>query len=595
MPSKITPIEPASQAPSCLACCRIRYTMSPSPYGPKRQRMHGAVRLVLVVWRAVPWGQLQCSASLGERCECNKPSRAFVSVNGSPAGLPKTPWTFAHCSNVSSCGIGDSRGHTGCVGDARKRNLSLLTRIHVIVGVLAALVLAAVASTYVLSQQTVNVLSHLENLSRPAETSTSELIKAYDAQSDNVRAFLPTGNQAFLQLDTSAQTEASQVQGTLRQQLAGDPASTRALTEVNNAAAAWRNNFANPEIYAVLSGTSSPGQLPQVSPPFDTPGARSFQALQGRLTDLQRLIQQNADRETAQVGATRTITEWLTAAVGLLAVGLVVTSVFFLRHSLTRPLTQLVADVSDVSRGDLSRPVRSSGPPELATTAEAVERMRVHILEKADAAIHAQQQLARLEESERIAYGLHDQVIQRLVATGMMLESTARQHPTVARDLSASTAAIDRTIQDLRTVIFGLTSGESRAGLRQQILEILRDSEPRLGFPVHVEFRGVIEPWVTDAVAEEVIPTVQECLSNIARHAHASRAELLLTATEEELILRITDDGVGVDPDHRPTGLGLTNILGRAQRLGGTCTVNPIQPHGTIVDWRIPLPATNDA
>jgi signal transduction histidine kinase len=464
----------------------------------------------------------------------------------------------------------------------------------VIVGLLAALVLAGVASTYVLGQHTVGVLDQLENVSRPAQTSTGELIRSYNEQSDSVRAFLPSGNHAFLQYDTSAQARAGQLQTTLRKLLAADGTDAQqALTEVNSAAATWRNNYANPATYAVLSGTAAPGQLPQVSPPFDTPGARSFEVLQGRLIDLESLIRQHADRETAQANAIGVMADQLTAAVGLLAVALVVATVFFLRRSLTRPLTQLVADVSDVAHGDLSRPVRSGGPSEVAATAQAVERMRVHILEQTDAAIRAEQQIARLEESERIAFGLHDRVIQRLVGIGVMLQFTAKRHPMVARDQAESIAAIDSTIQDLRTVIFGLTSEESRIGLRHQILEILRDSEPRLGFPVHVEFHGVIEPWATDSVTEELIPTVRECLSNIARHAHAGKAELRLIATEKELILHVTDDGVGVDPDHRPNGQGLTTIVRRAERLGGACTINPIQPHGTTVEWRIPLPTTD--
>jgi signal transduction histidine kinase len=510
--------------------------------------------------------------------------------------VPQVIWRTAtqRTHSVTRCYRSGERGHPGCVGDVRKRHLSLLTRIHVIVGVLATLVLAAVASTYVLSQQTVGVLSHLENVNRPAQISTAMLMQDYYREADDIRAFLPVGNQSFLRDDASAQAQAGQIEGALRGELAGDPASTQALLEVDNAASLWRNNFANPEIRAVLSGISRPGQLPEVSPPFDTPGARTFQALQGHLTDLQRSIDQEADREMAQVDATGAMTDELTAAAGVLAIGLVVATVFFLRHSLTRPLTQLVDDVSGVSRGRLSRRVRSTGPSELATAAEAVEGMRVHILEQTDAASHAQQQLARLEESERIAYGLHDQVIQRLVATGMMLDSTASRHPALARELSAPTAAIDRTIRDLRTVIFGLTSGDAHRSVRHQILEILRDSEPRLGFPVRVEFHGSIESWATGAVTEELIPTVQECVSNIARHAHASGAELHLAATKEEFVLRVTDDGVGVDPDHRFTGQGLTTMLRRAQRLGGTCTVNPIQPHGTTVDWRIPLPPTNN-
>jgi signal transduction histidine kinase len=481
-------------------------------------------------------------------------------------------------------------GHPADVGEARSR-LSLLALIYVIVGILVALVLATAAGSYALSARAERATDHLDDISRPAQTSTSELTRAYVEQADNVRAYLLTGNRAFLQPDAAARADAVRAQAALGQQLAGDPAATQLLTQITNAGRTWRTNYADPEIKAVMDGTASPSQLPSVTPPTDTPGERSFATLRGLLTNMQQNIGQNATYETAQVDSTREIINRLTTVTSILAIILALVTIFFFRRSLTRPLSRLVADVSCVSQGNLDRQVRSGGPTELATTADAVERMRVRILEQTDSAAEAQQQLARYEESERIAYGLHDQVIQRLVGIGMMLQSSASRHPTVARDLSSSIAALDRTIQDLRTVIFGLTSGHE-SGIRQQILEIVRDNERRLGFPPRVQFHGVIEPVISEAVASELIPTVQECLSNIVRHAQADEAEVSLTATDRELILQVTDDGVGVDTAHDAPGWGLSNIDRRAQRLGGTCTIRSIEPHGTSIDWRVPLPAT---
>lgn len=453
------------------------------------------------------------------------------------------------------------------------------------------LVLATAAGSYAFAQRSVNVLTHLESVSRPAQTSGSELISAYSEQSDNVRAYLLTGNDAFLRSDAAQQIRASQAEARLRRQLAGADTSLELLNGIDNAASTWRENYANPEIAAVRSGAASPGQVPSVTPPADTPGERSYQDLRTRLIDLQRNIQHGADVETSTVDSTRAITDRLTAATCLLAVGLVVATVFFLRRSLTRPLSELVADVSEVSRGDLDRPVRSGGPSELATTAEAVERMRVRILEQTDEASRTRQQLARYEEGERIAYGLHDRVIQSLVGTGMMLQSTASRNPSLARELSTTIAAIDRTIHELRTVVFGLTAGRSGVGIRQRILEIVGDSEQHLGFPPHVEFHGVIDPLITDVIEAELVPTVQECLSNIARHAQARAADLSLAVTDKELVLQVTDNGVGID-EHHPDGKGLTSIRRRAHQLGGTCTIRAAEPHGTTVDWRVPLPET---
>jgi signal transduction histidine kinase len=464
--------------------------------------------------------------------------------------------------------------------------------MHLLVGVLVALVLATAAGSLVLSQRTENAMSHLENIVRPAQASVSELTRAYTDQSDSVRGFLLTGNEMLLQSDAIGQAEAARFHASLAQQLAGDPASVRLLSGTSDAAQTWRTTFATPEINAVRSGARSPDQLAAVTPPADTPGEQRFEVLRARLADLESRINQIAAQETTQVGSTRAMTDQLTAATCALAAIVAISTFFFLRRSLTWPLTKLVTEVSKVGEGDLDRPVRLNGPVELVTVALAVERMRVRILEQTDTAMQAQQQLARYEESERIAHGLHDQVIQRLVATGMMLQSTVSRHPRLARELRETSDDIDRTIQELRTVIFGLTPGpDAGISVRQRMLDVLRDSERSLGFPPQVRFDGLIDPLVSGTIAEELIPALREGLSNIARHAHASRADVSLTTAGDELILRVADNGVGMEPDRTSGGQGLTNLRRRAERLGGTCTLSSALPHGTVVDWRVPLPA----
>jgi signal transduction histidine kinase len=478
------------------------------------------------------------------------------------------------------------------VGRPRRRHVSLLAQIHLLVGVLVALVLATAAGSLVLSQRTENAMSRLENIVRPAQASVSELTRAYTDQSDSVRGFLLTGNESLLQSDASGQADVARFHASLGQQLAGDPASVRLLSETSDAAQTWRVTFANPEINAVRSGVRSPDQLAAVMPPADTPGEQRFEVLRARLAELETRINQIAAQENTQAASTRALTDQLTAATCALAAAIAVSTFFFLRRSLTWSLTKLVTEVSKVGAGDLDRPVRLNGPSELVTVALAVERMRVRILEQTDAVMRAQQRLARYEESERIAHGLHDQVIQRLVATGMMLQSTVGRHPPLARELQETIDELDRTIQELRTVIFGLTPGpDADLSIRQRVLDVLRDSERSLGFPPQIRFSGVIDPLVGDAIAEELIPALRESLSNIARHAHASQADVSLTVTGEELMLRVADNGVGMEPDHASGGQGLINLHRRAERLGGMCTLSSALPHGTVVDWCVPLPA----
>lgn len=459
----------------------------------------------------------------------------------------------------------------------------LLVQIYVLVGALVALVLATAAGSFVFGQRTENAMSHLTDVVRPAQTSASELTRAYTDQSDSVRGFLLTADQSFLQSDAAGQGEVARWQATLSQQLAGDPASVHLLAEINDAAQAWRSTFATPEINAIRSGVRGPGldQFPAVTPPIDTPGEQRFEVLRARLGDLESHISQTAIQEATEIDSTRAMTDRFAAAISVLAIGLAVSTIFFLRRALTQPLTTLVTEVSEVAEGNLDRPVHPHGPPELAATASAVERMR-----------QAQQRLVRYEEGERIARGLHDQVIQRLIAAGMMLQLTASRHPELAQEVSESIGDLERTLKELRAVIFGLTNKpNSGAGIRERVLEVVRDSERSLGFAPQVRFHGVTDAVATVAITEELLPALQESLSNIARHAQARRADVSLTATDQELILQVTDDGVGVDITHVPRGQGLNNLRTRAERLGGTCTLNSAASHGTTVDWRVPLAA----
>ena len=86
----------------------------------------------------------------------------------------------------------------------------------------------------------------------------------------------------------------------------------------------------------------------------------------------------------------------------------------------------------------------------------------------------------------------------------------------------------------------------------------------------------------------ELLATLREALSNVARHAKASKAEIeLVVGDEVELI--VTDDGVGPPVDQPSHGNGLPNLAARAERLGGTFTLGPRDPpQGAVLRWCVP-------
>ena len=149
---------------------------------------------------------------------------------------------------------------------------------------------------------------------------------------------------------------------------------------------------------------------------------------------------------------------------------------------------------------------------------------------------------------------------------------------------------LDETIREIRSVIFSLQedAGAGRAlGLRlAEIMRVIADEKEVLGCEPRVQFEGVIDS-AREAVAEKLLPTLREALSNIGRHAHASSALIRVTA-DDRLTLRVEDDGIGTSDDPG-LGNGVRNVQSRAADLGGSCQVAASDTGGTILEWSVPM------
>jgi signal transduction histidine kinase len=202
-------------------------------------------------------------------------------------------------------------------------------------------------------------------------------------------------------------------------------------------------------------------------------------------------------------------------------------------------------------------------------------------------------ELVLVEDRERIARDLHDTVIQRLFATGMSLQSTVRL---VGSDRNAAVGRIEQavddldvTIKEIRTAIFDLERARASSdGLRHRVLALASElASGALGFQPRVLFDGPVDSGVDDEVADELLATLREALSNVARHAHASHVEVQVTVGDD-VRLRVADDGVGPPGVDAAPGRGLRNMGARAERLGGTMELLPGQPNGTTLIWQVP-------
>jgi signal transduction histidine kinase len=215
-----------------------------------------------------------------------------------------------------------------------------------------------------------------------------------------------------------------------------------------------------------------------------------------------------------------------------------------------------------------------------AAAGVAIENARLHLRVR---------ELALLEDRERIARDLHDTVIQRLFATGLRLQGAARlaERPEVAERITQAVDDLDLTVKHIRTAIFGLEASRRAAGgLRQRVLSLISESAGAIGFDPHVLFDGPVDA-ASETVATEMLAVLREALSNVARHAHATRVDVEVVA-DGDLVLRVVDDGQGLPEHPRAAGRGLLNMQARASVLGGSMAMTPGSPSGTVLEWRVP-------
>jgi signal transduction histidine kinase len=211
-----------------------------------------------------------------------------------------------------------------------------------------------------------------------------------------------------------------------------------------------------------------------------------------------------------------------------------------------------------------------------------------------NARLHARlQEATLLEERDRIARDLHDRVIQRLFATGLTLQGAARLsiRPEVASRLQQAVTDLDDTVREIRTAIFELeTARATGAGLRQSVLTLTQDLTRSLGFSPTVRFDGPVDTVVPDDLCDVVTAVLREALTNVARHAGATRVEVSVSAGDR-LTVVVQDDGRGLPDGELTPGKGVQNLRRRAERLGGTCTLASLpEGRGTRVEWEVPLP-----
>lgn len=205
------------------------------------------------------------------------------------------------------------------------------------------------------------------------------------------------------------------------------------------------------------------------------------------------------------------------------------------------------------------------------------------------------QALAVVEERERIGRDLHDGVIQRMYGVALGLDDVAEL---ATRDPAAAGERIDHAIEalheaiaEVRTFIYGLRPGLDSEGSLGSALESLAE-ETRLNTTIQIDVAAPRIANLSPVMRGELLSIAREALSNVVRHAGATRATIEVAASDRELRLEIADDGAGFDvtapaPDGHH---GLANMRRRAESLGGTMVAESASGAGARIIVTVPLP-----
>jgi len=205
------------------------------------------------------------------------------------------------------------------------------------------------------------------------------------------------------------------------------------------------------------------------------------------------------------------------------------------------------------------------------------------------------QQLAVLEERERIGRDLHDSLIQSLYGLSLSLEHAVEVMPSApARAAAAIARAIDtltQLIQDVRAYVLGLHPRDGGDSLEEALALVVREFRANTLLPVELRTAAGL-PRVDADQRLHLQLLVREALANVARHAGARHVTVDVARRDGGVQIVVADDGRGFDPGALPQagGLGLRTMAERARRVGATLQIHSRPGAGTTVELVVPAP-----
>ena len=285
------------------------------------------------------------------------------------------------------------------------------------------------------------------------------------------------------------------------------------------------------------------------------------------------------------------------------------------------PTELLTAAAERMAGGELSTPIKVNAQDEIKVLAENLELMRQQLKHALDEVETTNRELefrvrertqqlqelvhraltAQEAERRRVSLELHDETAQALTALSMALDAMLRRAshlaPGETADLREAHHMASSTLEGVRRMIHALgPAALERRGVGAALRSYADEFLGRSSLDVRVDVSGA-RGQLPEDIELALYRIGQEALNNVAGHAQAEHAQVVLVSDDAHAALTVTDDGVGFEPDRRngtasgSRGLGIAGMRERALLVGGTFTVESTPDRGTTVRVEVPIAA----
>ena len=198
---------------------------------------------------------------------------------------------------------------------------------------------------------------------------------------------------------------------------------------------------------------------------------------------------------------------------------------------------------------------------------------------------------AQEKEREEISYELHENINQVLSVCKLKLGTALKGNKADAALLNEIKANIDQVIEETRNISQGLSiSTLQLIGLPQAVNDLISRINKIYWIKIKIKIKGrKLAEKIDLKISITLLRVIQEQIRNILKHSGASKVDILLEFTINEISVVITDDGKGFDKSTEKKGLGLTNIINRVENYNGTISLNTKIGKGCSLIATIPI------